>query len=89
MKYPMKEVSANYMSSSIYREMTPEEYEKELNFSRSHIDFYINSSGRRDREYGNYLKCWFSNKPCDGLPDYETRYRWHRLPMSPTVYMFG
>lgn len=83
MSYPMKEVKCDFGNSSpLYREMTPQEYEKSLNFYRLLIEAYSLSSVRLSREYGSYLKCWFSDQSCDGCENYEMRYRLHKLPMS-------
>lgn len=87
MSYPIKEINPGY-GSTIYREMTPEEYEVTLKFYRSSIAGYLSSTGRLNREYGRYLECWFSDKPCDGVENYEARYRLHRLPMAANTYMF-
>jgi len=86
MSYPMKEISTPFGAS--YREMTPQEYERTLGHYHSLIEFYTSSSGRLQREYGEYLKRWFSDKPCDGMESYEMRYRSHILPMAANTYMF-
>ena len=89
MSYPMKEVRVDFGNSSpVYREMTPQEYEKELNFYRMRAEDCSLSSLRLEREYGNYLKRWFSDARCDGFESYEVRYRLHKLPMSANVYMY-
>ena len=47
MSYPMKEVRVDFGNSSpVYREMTPQEYEKELNFYRMRAEAYSLSSSR-------------------------------------------
>lgn len=86
MSYPMKEINTPFGTS--YKEMTPQEYEKSLDFYRSQIEIYSSREGRLNHEYGNYLKRWFSDKPCDGMKSYEMRYRFHRLPMAANTYMF-
>lgn len=86
MSYPMREISTPF--GTTYREMTPEEYEVALNFYRSSIAGCLSSTGRLRREYGKYLERWFSDKPCDGMTNYEMRYRFHRLPMAANTYMF-
>lgn len=89
MSYPMKEVYDVFRNSSpTYREMIPQEYEKELNFYRKQAETCILSSARRVYEYGQYLKCWFSEEPCDGMEGFTMRYRLHKLPMSANTYMF-
>lgn len=89
MGYPMKEVRVDFGNSfPVYREMTPEEYEKELNFYRLQAEAYSLSSGRLAREYGTYLKCWFSDERCDGYANYEMRYHLHKLPQTANGYMF-
>lgn len=82
MSYPMKETRFGY------KEMTPQEYEEELNFYRSSIEDYLSRPGHLNQEYGRYLKRWFSDESCDGAANYETRYRFHRLPMAANTYMF-
>lgn len=87
--YPMKEVSCCFGNSSpYYREMTPEEYEKELRFYRLQAENYLVSSSRLGREYGEYLKRWFSDESCDGYANYEMRYHLHKLPQTANGYMF-
>ena len=86
MSYPMKEINTPFGAS--YREMTPQEYEEALENYRSSIERYLSSTGRLEREYGRYLKRWFSNEPCDGILNYEMRYRFHTLPMAANTYMF-
>lgn len=86
MSYPMREISTPF--GTTYREMTPEEYEVALNFYRSSIAGCLSSTGRLRQEYGRYLERWFSDEPCDGMANYEMRYRFHRLPMSANTYMF-
>lgn len=89
MSYPMKEVRVDFGNSSpVYREMTPQEYEKSLNFYRMQMEAYSLSSARLSREYGSYLKRWFSNERCDGLENYEMRYRLHKLPMAFNTYCY-
>lgn len=47
MSYPMKEVYDVFRNSSpTYREMTPQEYEKELNFYRKQAEICILSSAQ-------------------------------------------
>lgn len=66
---------------------TPEEYSKDINNYKLLIERYISSKNRRDREYGDYLKKWFSEEICDGAT-YSDKIKWHKLPMSINVY-FG
>lgn len=63
-------------------------YDEKLNWYRSQIDKLLSSSLRRDREYGNYLRRWFSEEDCDGAP-FSLKYRWKREPMSFLVYFMG
>lgn len=89
MSYPMKEIECDFSNSPpLYREMTPAEYEKELNFYRHLAEAYSLSSSRRLREYGDYLNRWFSNESCDGYANYEMRYRLHKLPQTANGFMF-
>lgn len=53
MKYPLIKDSTGLYP--IQREMTLEEYEDQLLIYKSLIYNYINSSYRRDKEYGKYL----------------------------------
>lgn len=47
MNYPMKEVRVDFGNSfPIYRKMTPQEYEKSLNFYRMRAEAYSLSSAR-------------------------------------------
>lgn len=66
-------------------------YEEKLEWYRSRIEFYRarwDKCCRLDKEYCNYLELWFSDKQCDGTPDYETRVLWKRLPMAYNTYCF-
>lgn len=87
MSYPMIETTSPF-GGTVYREMRPEEYEERLNFYRNYIARYSNDAARRTKEYISYLARWFGDDTCDGLPDFQTRYRLHQLPMSPNVFMF-
>ena len=86
MSYPMIEI--NTPLGVCYREMMPHEYERALGHYHSLIEYYTSSTGRLEREYGEYLKRWFSDVPCDGMESYEMRYRFHTLPMAANTYMF-
>ncbi len=66
-----------------------EDYELQLFRFRSLIEKYTKEdSSRREKEYGNYLKRWFSEVPTDGAP-FSIKYRWKQLPMSYLVYTMG
>lgn len=84
MSYPVIAKSSPF-GGICYKEMTPEEYEKELQWFRD----YESSDCRIDQEYSRYLARWFSNESCDGWPDFKTRYKLHKLPMSLNVYAMG
>lgn len=86
--YPMIEVSSPF-GGSTYRPMTQDEYEGKINFFRSFIQKYQNDNSRCTKEYIAYLQRWFSNEECDGLPNFQTRYEYHRLPMSMNIYLYG
>lgn len=85
MKYPL--IEDNTGLYLVQREMSLEEYENELLIYKSLIYNYINSSYRRDKEYGEYLQRWFSDDICDGAA-FEQKKQWHRLPMSFNQYSF-
>lgn len=87
MSYPKKEITTNW-GTSIFVEMTSEDYEQCLKTSRDLAEKFANSTNRRDREYGEYLKRWFSEEICDGAP-FSLKYKWHRLPMTCIQYMWG
>lgn len=62
------------------------DYERRLQWYRDYIARNSDSTSRREREYCDYLKRWFSNCRCDGAPDVEMRILWKRLPMSYNQY---
>lgn len=86
MSYPFKEIETVF--GARLREMTPSEYEEELEDFKKLKDKYIASSSRKEKEYGGYLSRWFSEEICDSAP-FSVKYRWHRLPMSFMQYTFG
>lgn len=57
-------------------------YRKRMNNLRAKYDTLC----RRDQEYCCYLERWFSDKRCDGTPDYETRILWESHPMPYNIY---
>lgn len=86
MKYPSVEVN-DPLIGTFYREMSPEEYEEWVQWYRDYIKKYENNEpSRRIEEYILYLKCWFGDGPCDGLPNFKARYTLHTLPMSFNIY---
>lgn len=62
------------------------DYDSQLDWYRCFIERHKDDKARRIREYCSYLKRWFGDGPCDGAPNYETRYLWKRTPMSYTQY---
>lgn len=88
MNYPMKEVRSSF-GGTTYEEMTPEEYEEELDFFRFLLERLSNNSTRREQEYASYLRRWFSDEKCDGWDSFEFRHQMHKLPMSFNVYFWG
>lgn len=84
MRYPMKEVGFN----GVYREMTPQEYETELEWYRQKSEEYSASSRRRVQEYGAYLKRWFGDGECDGYRNYEQRRKFCCLPQTMNGYLY-
>lgn len=67
MSYPKKEIATDW-GTFMFVEMTPEEYEQKLISFKGLIKEFLYSTNRRDREYGEYLKRWFSEEICDGAP---------------------
>lgn len=86
MSYPMKEICNPFTGAVNYREMTSEEYLHQLDWYREYIERDDGTSSRHVQEYVDYLKRWFSDQRCDGLDNYETRFRMHKLPMSYNIY---
>lgn len=87
MSYPKKEIVTDW-GTFMFVEMTPEEYKQNLISFKGRIEEFLYSSNRRDREYGEYLKRWFSEEICDGAP-FSLKYKWHRLPMTFNQYTWG
>lgn len=87
MDYPKEEVVTEW-GEVLFVEMTPEQYEKILEAYKKKIPFFLKSKYRKDKEYGQYLKSWFSEEKCDGAP-FSLKYKWHRLPMDYFQYTFG
>ena len=67
MSYPKKEIATDW-GTFMFVEMTPEEYEQKLISFKGLIKEFLYSTNRRDREYGEYLKRWFSEENYDGVP---------------------
>ena len=67
MGYPKKEI-INDWGIVVFVEMTPEEYEQNLDSFRDKIDKFSSSANCKDKEYGAYLRRWFSEEICDGAP---------------------
>ena len=63
------------------------DYEVILEWYRTQMVKFLNSSNRRGKEYGEYLKCWFSEEICDGFP-YSRKVKFKQLPMSYNEYFF-
>lgn len=85
MKYPI-ELRYDPFLGEVEREMTPQEYEDKIQWFRDFIKRNENDTSRRGQEYVSYLRRWFSDKRCDGVLDFKTRYAWRTLPMSMNVY---
>ena len=85
MRYPYKS-TFDFYGREQFVEMTPQEYDEKLQWYRDKMRQLENSGNRRDMEYCAYLKQWFSYGECDGTSDYETRIRWHQLPMPENIY---
>ncbi len=89
MKYPTVEVNDPFLGP-VYREMSPEEYEDKIEWYRNYIErLEHDSAPRRLKEYASYLRRWFGESSCDGLPNFKIRYTLHTLPMSFNVYFYG
>lgn len=67
MSYPKKEIATDW-GTFMFVEMTPEEYEQKLISFKGLIKEFLYSTNRRDREYVEYLKRWFSEEIYDGAP---------------------
>lgn len=87
MNYPKKEIISEW-GKVLFVEMTSEEYEEILEAYKKEIFFFLNSKYRKDKEYGQYLERWFSEKECDGAP-FSLKYKWRRLLMNYFQYIFG
>lgn len=83
MKYPIINKYHPFLGS-IEVEMTPQEYEGQIENYRSIMLLLV--STHRGIEYNDYLRRWFGNEECDGLPNFETRYNTHTLPMPRNIY---
>ena len=60
-------------------------YEVILEWYRTQMTKFLESPHRRSKEYGDYLKRWFSEEICDGFP-YSTKVKFKQLPMSYNEY---
>lgn len=87
MSYPKKEIVTDW-GTLMFVEMTPEEYEQKLISFKGLIKEFLCSTNRRDREYGEYLKNWFSEAIVDGAP-FSLKYKLHRLPMTFNQYIWS
>lgn len=63
-------------------------YDLKLQMYRDYIERESNSPYRREREYADYLRRWFSEENCDGAP-FSLKYEWRQLPMSYNEYIMG
>lgn len=87
MKYPMISYPNPFdYSQTIYREMTPAEYDEQIQWFKDYIKSNEYNHTRRDQEYVDYLKRWFGDGPYDGLPNFKARHNLHQLPMSYNIY---
>lgn len=87
MKYPIEEVYDVFLGT-VYREMSPETYDKKIQWFKDYIKKNDRDPSRRVQEYVDYLRRWFSNSPCDGLPNFKVRHNLHKLPMSFNTYTY-
>lgn len=85
MKYPMIEIDDPFIGT-IYREMTPPEYDEQIQWYRDYAKNHANDKARRTREYVSYLNRWFGSGFCDGLSDVNIRLKLHKLPMAYNIY---
>lgn len=83
--YPIKEYLTWYGTTG-YREMTPEEYEDQLQWYRDYIKREETNMVRRVQEYVQYLKRWFGDGKCDNFESFEVRYTKRKLPMAYNIY---
>ena len=84
--YPYREVTIDGIATFV--EMTEEEYENSLINYKKKMGKYLSSEYRKEKEYGSYLKLWFSEEICDGAP-FSLKYKWKKLPMSFNQYFFA
>ncbi|MCM1323925.1 MAG: hypothetical protein NC218_07175 [Acetobacter sp.] len=68
--------------------MSPATYDARIEWFRNFIKEHENDKPRRYQEYVSYLRQWFSDGQCDGLPNFKARHTLHQLPMSMNIY-FG
>lgn len=86
MMYPMV-LKVDPFLGEVWREMTAAEYDAKIQWFRDYIKSNEDDRTRRGREYVNYLKRWFGDGTCDGLPNFKARHNLHQLPMSYNIYM--
>ena len=88
--YPMIERFDPWTCGTVWEPMSPEQYERRIQWYKDYIITNETAGGmsRRTQEYVDYLKRWFSDGPCDGRPNFATRYEYHELPMAFNIY-FG
>ena len=85
MHYPKVEVESPF-GGTTWREMTEEEYIKQLAWYRNYMMENQDASSRRTQEYVSYLQRWFGPGDCDGWQDFTSRFALHQLPMSMNIY---
>lgn len=88
MKYPEKLVFDPILGER-YREMTPQEYEDQIQWYKDYLKKHKDDKSRRVADYVSYLGRWFSNSSCDGLPNFKARHTLHTLPMPMNIYLYG
>lgn len=88
MNYPEKLVCDPFVGE-YYREMTPQEYEDQIQWYKDYIKKHEGDTSRRMEDYISYLKTWFSDNSCDGFPNFQQRYTLHKLPMPMNIYLYA
>lgn len=85
MKYPV-ELRWDPILGERMHELTPAEYDQRIQWYRDYIKIHENDTTRRNQEYVDYLRRWFGEGCCDGLPNFKVRHTLHQLPMPMNVY---
>ncbi len=85
MRYPT-EIIYDPILGEVEREMSAATYDKRIQWFKEYIKSHENDKARRVQEYVGYLRRWFGEGQCDGLPNFKARHTLHQLPMSYNIY---